>query len=46
MEHVVAHPLVAVHVSAVRNLTHAHPFVAVLSLCFGCILYIYLFVYI
>jgi len=29
MGHVVAHLLVAVHVSAVRNSTHAHPLVAV-----------------
>jgi hypothetical protein len=40
MEHVVAHLLVAVHVSAVRNSTHAHPLVTVLSLCFVCILYV------
>jgi hypothetical protein len=40
MQHVVTCPLVAVHVLAVRNLTHVHPFVAVLSLCFACILYV------
>jgi hypothetical protein len=39
MEHVVAHPLVAVHVSKVRNSIHAHPLVVVSSLCFACILY-------
>jgi hypothetical protein len=41
MEHVVAHPLVAAHVSAVRNSTHAHPLVVVLSLCFVCIFFMY-----
>jgi hypothetical protein len=40
MEHVVAHPLVAIHVSAVRNSTHVHPLVAILSLCFTCIFYV------
>jgi len=40
MEHVVTHQLVAVHVSTVRNSTHAHPLAAVLSLCFACILYV------
>jgi hypothetical protein len=39
MEHVV-HPLVVVHVFAVRNSTHAHPLVIVLSLCIACILYV------
>jgi hypothetical protein len=39
-DHVFAHPLVAVHVSAMRNSTHAHPLVAILSLCFACILYV------
>jgi len=46
IEHVVAHPLIAVHVSMVRNSTHAHPLVVVLSLCFACILYVYLSIYI
>jgi hypothetical protein len=40
------HPLVAVHVSGMRNSTHVHPLLAVLSLCFACILYVYLFIYI
>jgi hypothetical protein len=40
MKHVVVHPLVAVHVFAVRNSTHAHLLVAVLSLCIACILYV------
>jgi hypothetical protein len=39
MKHIVVHPLVAVHVSAVRNSTHAHPLVVVLSLCFVCIFF-------
>jgi hypothetical protein len=40
MKHVVTHPLVAVHVLAMRNSTHAYSFVAVLSLYFTCILYV------
>jgi hypothetical protein len=34
------HLLAVVHASAVRNFTHAHPLVAVLSLCFAFILYV------
>jgi hypothetical protein len=37
MEHVVMHSLVVVYVSMVKNLTHVHPLVAVLSLYFACI---------
>jgi len=40
MNHVVVHPLVAVHVLAVRNSTYAHPLVVVLPLCIACIFYV------